>query len=157
MGRYREYRSDAERQRAYRQRKAGEAAFLQDELRRLREGGALKAQKRKLASVKLVKVLGMLGSAHAGERDNAARMAVQILKDAGLTWYHRRGAAKEMTKGKLKEIAALPSGYVGVHRAGKRWEAYVMEKDLILLGVYATKPAAVAARAKYWKTKERQA
>jgi hypothetical protein len=155
MGRYREYRSDAERQRAYRQRKAGEAASLQDELRRLREGGALKAQKQKLASVKLVKVLGMLGSAHPGERDNAARMAAQILKDAGLTWYHRRGAAKEMTKG--KEIAALPSGYVGVHRAGKRWEAYVIEKDLILLGVYATKPAAVAARAKYWKNKERQA
>jgi hypothetical protein len=32
-------------------------------------------------------VLGMLGSAHAGERDNAARKATQILREAGLTWW----------------------------------------------------------------------
>jgi hypothetical protein len=38
-------------------------------------------------SAKLVKVLGMLGSTHAGERDNAARQATRMLKDAGLTWY----------------------------------------------------------------------
>jgi hypothetical protein len=80
MGRHREYRSDADRQRAYRQRKA-------EELRRLREGLAPKVQKRKLVSAKLVKVLGMLGSDHAGERDNAARKATQILKEARLTWY----------------------------------------------------------------------
>jgi hypothetical protein len=80
MGRHREYRSDADRQRAYRERKA-------EELRRLREGGAPQAQKRKLVSAKLVKVLGMLGSDHAGERDNAARKATQILKEARLTWY----------------------------------------------------------------------
>jgi hypothetical protein len=42
---------------------------------------------RKAVSLKLVKVLGMLGSDHDGERANAARMAAQILKDAGLTWY----------------------------------------------------------------------
>jgi hypothetical protein len=67
-----------------------------------------------------------------------------------------------MTKPKFKEIAALPSGHVGVYRAddGKGWEAYVADvvkgkPDLILLGVYATKRAAVAARAKYWKAKER--
>jgi hypothetical protein len=56
-----------------------------------------------------------------------------------------------MSRGRTKEIAALPSGRVGVHRNGRRWEAYVVEKDLVLLGVYATKHAAVAARTKYWK------
>lgn len=76
MGRDREYNSDAERQRAYRQRKAKEAAQLREQL-----------HGRKAVSAKLVKVLGMLGSAHAGERDNAARMATQILKEAGLTWF----------------------------------------------------------------------
>jgi hypothetical protein len=57
---------------------------------------------------------------------------------------------------KRKPAAPLPSGHVGVYRAndGKRWEAYVMRKDLVLLGVYATKRAAVAARVKYWKAKE---
>jgi hypothetical protein len=58
---------------------------------------------------------------------------------------------------KIKEIAALPSGHVGVYRAddGKRWEAYVMERDLVRLGVFASKRAAVAARAQYWKAKDR--
>jgi hypothetical protein len=87
MGRDRQYESDAERQRAYRQRKAEEEARLKEELRRLRESGMLKARKRKLVSARLVKVLGMLGSAHVGERDTAARMATQMLKEAGLTWY----------------------------------------------------------------------
>ena len=83
MGRDRQYDSDAERQRAYRQRKAEEAARLREQLR----SQGKQATKRKLVSTKLVKVLGMLGSAHGGERDNAARMAAQIVKDAGLTWY----------------------------------------------------------------------
>jgi hypothetical protein len=49
--------------------------------------------------------------------------------------------------------APVPSGHAGVYRAadGKRWEAYVMEKDLVLLGVYATIRAAVAARTEYWQ------
>jgi hypothetical protein len=72
MGRNRQYSSDAERQRAYRQRKA-EAEAQQ--------------RKRTPVSRKLIKVLGMLGSEHAAERDKAARAATQILKDAGLTWY----------------------------------------------------------------------
>jgi len=75
MGRDRKYASDADRQRAYRQRKAEEIARLR------------RASSHKQVSARLVKVLGMLGSTHAGERDNAARMATQILKDAGLTWY----------------------------------------------------------------------
>jgi hypothetical protein len=57
-----------------------------------------------------------------------------------------------------REIAALPSGHVGIYRAddGKGWEAYVMPgRALVLLGVYASKRAAVAARAKYWKAKDR--
>ena len=55
-----------------------------------------------------------------------------------------------------KEIAALPSGHVGVYRApdGRRWEAYVMEKDLVRLGVYATKREAVEARAEYWRARK---
>jgi len=62
-----------------------------------------------------------------------------------------------MTRRKAKEIAALPSGYVGVYRAadGKRWEAYVADRNrLLLLGIYNTKRAAAAARVKYWKTKK---
>jgi hypothetical protein len=61
-----------------------------------------------------------------------------------------------MTKRKTRESTALP---VGVYRAssGKGWEAYVMERDFVLLGVYPTIRAAVAARAKYWKAKERRA
>jgi hypothetical protein len=60
---------------------------------------------------------------------------------------------------KRRGAAPLPSGHPGVYRAadGKRWEAYVMKKDLVLLGVYATKRAAVIARLKYWKAKERRA
>jgi hypothetical protein len=51
-----------------------------------------------------------------------------------------------------------PSGHVGIYRAddGKRWEAYVMPgRTLVLLGVYTSKRAVVAARAKYWKGKDR--
>jgi hypothetical protein len=35
---------------------------------------------------KLVGVLGMLGSNHAGERDAAARLANRLIRGAGLTW-----------------------------------------------------------------------
>jgi hypothetical protein len=35
---------------------------------------------------KLVGVLGMLGSDHAGERDAAAQLANRIVRGAGLTW-----------------------------------------------------------------------
>jgi hypothetical protein len=83
MGRDRQYSDDAERQRAYRQRKAEEEARLREELKQARRGGST----RRTVSAKLVKVLGMLGSDHAGERDNAACKATQILKEARLTWY----------------------------------------------------------------------
>jgi hypothetical protein len=54
---------------------------------------------------------------------------------------------------KSREIAALPSGRAGIYRAsdGKRWEAYILDKTLVRLGVYATKRAAIAARQRYWK------
>lgn len=66
----------------------------------------------------------------------------------------RRTRHRKMTRRWPREIAAVPSGHVGVYRAddGKRWEAYVMHKDLVLLGTFATKRAAVAARAKYWNS-----
>lgn len=87
MGRDRQYDSDADRARAWRERKAEEEARLRDALRQARREAGAKAAARKQVSAKLVKVLGMLGSDYPGERDNAARMATQILKDAGLTWY----------------------------------------------------------------------
>ena len=35
---------------------------------------------------RLAKLLGMLGSDHAGERDNAARAAHQLVQQRGITW-----------------------------------------------------------------------
>jgi hypothetical protein len=35
---------------------------------------------------KLVGLLGMLGSSHAGERDNAAQLATRMVRGAGLAW-----------------------------------------------------------------------
>jgi hypothetical protein len=87
MGRNREYADDADRQRAYRERKKAQEERLREELRRARSEGGTKADKRKRVSANLIKVLGMLGSDFPGERDNAARMATQILKEEGLTWY----------------------------------------------------------------------
>jgi hypothetical protein len=66
-------------------------------------------------------------------------------------------------KRNTERTTTLPSGYIGVYRApGRGWEACVADivkgkPDLISLGVYPTIRAAVAARAKYWKAKERQA
>jgi hypothetical protein len=37
--------------------------------------------------VHLAKLLGMLGSDHAGERDNAARAAHRLVQQHGITWY----------------------------------------------------------------------
>jgi len=82
MGRDREYVDNAERQRAYRERKKAQEAWLKQELR----------------SEKLVKVLGMLGSDNAGVRDNAALQATRILKEAGLTWYDVLGMKKGLLK-----------------------------------------------------------
>jgi hypothetical protein len=87
MGRYREYADNADRQRAYRERKAAEEARLREEARLYREGATSKAAHRDKLRKRLVRVLGMLGSDYPGERDNAARMASQMLKEAGLTWY----------------------------------------------------------------------
>jgi hypothetical protein len=87
MGRDRQYGSDADRQRAYRQRKAEEQARMQEELRRARSGAATKGEHRDRLRKRLVRVLGYLGSDSAGERDNAARVATRMIKEAGLTWY----------------------------------------------------------------------
>jgi hypothetical protein len=35
---------------------------------------------------RLTKLLGMLGSEHAGERDNAARAIERLLREHGLSW-----------------------------------------------------------------------
>jgi hypothetical protein len=70
LARERKYRSNAERQAAYRRRKAQE----EDRDRRMEVPEIL------------VKTLGMLGSAHAGERANAAAKATKMLRDLGFTW-----------------------------------------------------------------------
>jgi hypothetical protein len=58
---------------------------------------------------------------------------------------------------KRKRNVALPVG-VYPDKNGKGWKADVLErKGFVLLGVYSTIRAAVAARAKYWKAKERVA
>jgi hypothetical protein len=36
---------------------------------------------------RLARLLGMLGSDHAGERDNAARAAHRLVQQHGITWY----------------------------------------------------------------------
>ena len=86
--------ADAEKQgffakwgKVHRERKAARDARWQDEVRRLRREGATRATTRRRVSVRLVRVLGMLGSDFPGERDNAARTATRILREAGLTWY----------------------------------------------------------------------
>jgi hypothetical protein len=35
---------------------------------------------------KFIKIIGLFGSAHEGERANAAALATKMLRDAGLTW-----------------------------------------------------------------------
>lgn len=44
------------------------------------------------AGRKFAKLVGMLGSAHAGEAGNAATMATKLLQEAGLTWGEVMGA-----------------------------------------------------------------
>jgi hypothetical protein len=53
-----------------------------------------------------------------------------------------------------KQIAAVPSGHAGVHRARKGgWEALVIWRGILKrLGIYRTSDAAAAARARFWQT-----
>jgi hypothetical protein len=87
VGRDREYNSNADRQRAYRARVAEEQKRMRDRLRAYRDGAETKAMKRDRLSKRLVRILGMLGSDAATERDKAAREAARMVKEAGLTWY----------------------------------------------------------------------
>ena len=52
--------------------------------------------------------------------------------------------------------APLPSGHAGVYRAGRKWEAFVMDPELTSLGTYATIKAAVDARTQYWAARTKQ-
>jgi hypothetical protein len=87
VGRYREFRTNADRQRAYRARQAERERQMREELRNYRSGGESRAVKRDKLSKRLVRILGMLGSDSAGERDAAALAAARMVKEAGLTWY----------------------------------------------------------------------
>jgi hypothetical protein len=62
------------------------------------------------AAARLENVIAMLGSAHDGERANAALMATRMLNELGLDW---RGAPKNFCLGFLSHDAplqTLPSG-----------------------------------------------
>jgi hypothetical protein len=96
MGRDREYADNADRQRAYRERKKAEEEWLREELERAQRGatkprGRVPAWKRKpvpdAVLKKLARVLGMLGSDSDTERDMASRAAAKIVKDADLSWF----------------------------------------------------------------------
>ena len=51
---------------------------------------------------KLAKLLGMLGSDHAGERDNAAQAAHRLVQQHGLTW--RQVVTPSPVEKKLPEL-----------------------------------------------------
>ena len=99
MGRCREYADNADRQRAYRERKKAEEAWLREELRRARSAGLpprkrtrrVPAWKRRPVPdellKKLARVMNMLGSPYDYERDNASRAAAKMVKDAGVDWF----------------------------------------------------------------------
>jgi len=75
------------------------------------------------ATDQLVKLLGMLGSAHAGEGANAAAAADKLLRENGLTWREwieerRRG---EKPAGRSpKDVLELCLGCPEVHTAWER-------------------------------------
>jgi hypothetical protein len=82
----RKYGSNAERQRAYREREAARKHTWQQ-----RQARRMPAQ----VPQKLVKILGMLGSAHAGERAAAAFQATALLNKLGLMWHEVLNVADE--------------------------------------------------------------
>jgi hypothetical protein len=43
---------------------------------------------------RIARVLGMLGSDHPGERDNAAKLAEQLRRETGLTWRELLGLTR---------------------------------------------------------------
>ena len=97
MGRHRQYRSDADKQRAYRARKAAELAALHATTGK---GAAVAA--------KLVKVLGMHGSDHAGERAARWPAGHKDLEECRADLVRR--PQRQAGVAPMKEIAALPSG-----------------------------------------------
>lgn len=90
MGRHREYESDAERARAWRQRR-------QEELERLRQQAGTTPPPRfhhkgpKEFRITLARVLGMLSSDNAHQRDVAALKATELQRKSGLSWYDLLG------------------------------------------------------------------
>jgi hypothetical protein len=110
----------------------------------------------RLDTVRLAKVLGLLGSSHDGERANAGRLANQLVKTAGMSWAEflaandREQVATEAAAVLLAETEALraentalrsANGHAGVwqdvgsslgnHRAAAEWALAMYEKHAI--------------------------
>jgi hypothetical protein len=71
---------------------------------------------------RLVAMLGMLGSAHAGERDAAGLAATRLLRDRGLTWADivLPGAPSAPSAGDWRQQAAEAARYPGLLTAWER-------------------------------------
>jgi hypothetical protein len=73
---------------------------------------------------KLAKLLGMVGSAHAGERENAIRLADRMLRDAGMGWpdllapFHKLDIATEAARQLLAENLSLKAELDQLHSSG---------------------------------------
>lgn len=122
-----------------------------------------------LDRVRLAKLLGLLGSAHDGERDNAARFATDLVRESGETWEtvlkangaagdgaqftkddlayaydrgYREGRNEGVQEGMAQERASRgPGSFVSVTpRPGQEWRD--LTKDLI---------ARFAARTTNWE------
>lgn len=68
---------------------------------------------------RLVKLCGLLGSDHAGERDSAAVMASRLLRECGLTWADVILPQLELADAAGSNRAAPPT--TGGHAAAARW------------------------------------
>lgn len=73
-----------------------------------------------LDRARLAKLLGMLGSAHDGERDNAARMAHDMVREAGGTWESvLRANAGELSEAQRFTKEDLAYAYDRGYREGR--------------------------------------
>jgi hypothetical protein len=85
---------------------------------------------------RLAAILGMLGSSSAGERDNAARLADQFIKQHGITWQQ----ALEERVVYHERIVPQP---IVVHANVGVWEP-LMDR-LLIIGCFTGIPVGVIA------------
>ena len=73
---------------------------------------------------KLVGVLGMLGSNHAGERDAAAQLANRMIRGAGLTWGELIAVPEPGLKYEPPPYRPPPAPPLGWRELARRCAAY---------------------------------